>query len=123
VRVELRFNLSVRDEGIASRRKAALRPVHRRSRTVRMAKLQFEDKLFNEGSRNTFPFDQTGLFVWYSEAHSYGAKGGEVPPMTPKNQVRAVRYRRLALAEPDKANAAILNQIADEAERDALSVD
>jgi hypothetical protein len=35
--------------------------------------------------------------------------------MTPKE--RAVRYRRLALAEPDKAKAAILNQIADEAER------
>ena len=38
--------------------------------------------------------------------------------MTPKE--RAVRYRRLALAEPDKAKAAILNQIADEAERDVL---
>ena len=36
--------------------------------------------------------------------------------MTPKE--RAARYRRLALAEPDKAKAAILNQIADEAERD-----
>jgi hypothetical protein len=32
--------------------------------------------------------------------------------MTPKE--RAARYRRLALAEPDKARAAILNQIADE---------
>ena len=40
--------------------------------------------------------------------------------MTPKNHDRAVRYRRLALAEPDKAKAAILNQIADEAERDVL---
>ena len=40
--------------------------------------------------------------------------------MTPNNQVRAVRYRRLALAESDKAKAAILNQIADEAERDVL---
>lgn len=40
--------------------------------------------------------------------------------MTPKNQVRALRYRRLALAEPDKAKAAILNQVADEAERDVL---
>jgi hypothetical protein len=40
--------------------------------------------------------------------------------MTPKNHVRAVRYRQLALAEPDKAKAAILNQIADEAERDVL---
>jgi len=38
--------------------------------------------------------------------------------MTPKE--RAVRYRRLALAGPDKAKAAILNQIADEAERDVL---
>ena len=38
--------------------------------------------------------------------------------MTPKE--RAVRYRRLALAEPDKAKAAILNQIADEAERSTL---
>lgn len=40
--------------------------------------------------------------------------------MTSKSQVRAVRYRRLALAEPDKAKAAILNHIADEAERDVL---
>ena len=40
--------------------------------------------------------------------------------MTPKNQVRALRYRQLALAEPDKAKAAILNEIADEAERDVL---
>jgi hypothetical protein len=40
--------------------------------------------------------------------------------MTPKNHVRAVRYRQLALAEPDKAKAAILNEIADEAERDVL---
>jgi hypothetical protein len=40
--------------------------------------------------------------------------------MTPKNHVRAVRYRKLALAELDKAKAAILNQIADEAERDVL---
>jgi hypothetical protein len=31
-----------------------------------------------------------------------------------------VRYRRLALAEPDKAKAAVLYQIADEAERDVL---
>jgi hypothetical protein len=31
-----------------------------------------------------------------------------------------VKYRRLALAEPDNAKAAILNQIADEAERDVL---
>ena len=40
--------------------------------------------------------------------------------MDPKNLARAVRYRQLALAEPDKAKAAILNQIADEAERDVL---
>ena len=40
--------------------------------------------------------------------------------MTPKNHVRAVPYRKLALAESDKAKAAILNQIADEAERDVL---
>ena len=40
--------------------------------------------------------------------------------MTPKNHVRAVRYRKLALAESDKAKAAILNQIADEAERNVL---
>jgi hypothetical protein len=39
--------------------------------------------------------------------------------MTPKNHDRAVRYRQLALAEPvDKA--AVLYQIADEAERDVL---
>lgn len=40
--------------------------------------------------------------------------------MTPENQARAVRYCRLALADPDKAKAATLNQIADEAERDVL---
>jgi hypothetical protein len=42
----------------------------------------------------------------------------------PKNHARAVRYRQLALAEPDKAKAAVLYKIADEAERDVLySVD
>jgi hypothetical protein len=40
--------------------------------------------------------------------------------MTDKNQQRAVRYRRLALAEPDKAKAALLFKIADEAERGVL---
>jgi hypothetical protein len=40
--------------------------------------------------------------------------------MTPKNHSRAVRYRQLALAEPDSAKAALLYQIADEAERDIL---
>lgn len=38
----------------------------------------------------------------------------------PKNHARAVRYRQLALAEPDQAKAAILYKIADEAERDVL---
>ena len=33
---------------------------------------------------------------------------------------RAARYRQLAFAEPDKAKAAVLRQIADEAERDVL---
>ena len=42
------------------------------------------------------------------------------PPVEPKNLARAVRYRQLALAEPDKAKAAILREIADEAERDVL---
>jgi hypothetical protein len=37
-----------------------------------------------------------------------------------KNHARAVRYRQLALAEPDKAKAAVLYLIADEAERDVL---
>ena len=40
--------------------------------------------------------------------------------MDPKNLARAVRYRQLARAEPDKAKAAILREIADEAERDVL---
>ena len=40
--------------------------------------------------------------------------------MDPKNLTRATRYRQLALAEPDKAKAAILREIADEAERDVL---
>ena len=40
--------------------------------------------------------------------------------MDSKNLGRATRYRQLALAEPDKAKAAILREIADEAERDVL---
>jgi hypothetical protein len=40
--------------------------------------------------------------------------------MDPKNLARAVRYRRFARAEPDKAKAAILREIADEAGRDVL---
>ena len=41
-----------------------------------------------------------------------------------KNHARAVRYRQLALVETDKAKAAVLYKIADEAERDVLcSVD
>ena len=40
--------------------------------------------------------------------------------MSDKNHERAVRYRRLALAEPDKAKAALLLKIADEAERGVL---
>ena len=40
--------------------------------------------------------------------------------MDPKTLARAARYRQLAHAEPDKAKAAILREIADEAERDVL---
>ena len=40
--------------------------------------------------------------------------------MDPKNHARAVRYRQLALAEPDKAKAAVLTKIAEEAEQDVL---
>ena len=40
--------------------------------------------------------------------------------MIGKDRDRAVRYRRLALAEPDKAKAALLQTIADEAERGLL---
>jgi hypothetical protein len=40
--------------------------------------------------------------------------------MSDKNRDRAVRYRRLALAEPDKDKAALLLKIADEAERGVL---
>jgi hypothetical protein len=40
--------------------------------------------------------------------------------MAMKNQERAVRYRRLAMAEPDKEKAALLQRIADEAERGVL---
>jgi len=40
--------------------------------------------------------------------------------MSNKDHDRAVRYRRLALAEPDKAKAALLQKIADEAERGVL---
>lgn len=37
-----------------------------------------------------------------------------------KNQERALRYRKLALAEQDNEKAALLNRIADEAERGVL---
>ena len=40
--------------------------------------------------------------------------------MDPNNHARAERYRQLALAEPDKAKAAILIKIAEEAEQDVL---
>lgn len=39
---------------------------------------------------------------------------------SPKDQARAVKYRRLALAEPDPTKAALLRSIADEAERGIL---
>ncbi len=38
----------------------------------------------------------------------------------PQDQARALKYRRLALAEPDPAKAALLRTIADEAERGIL---
>ena len=40
--------------------------------------------------------------------------------MATKNQERAVRYRRLAMAELDKEKAALLQKLADEAERGVL---
>jgi hypothetical protein len=40
--------------------------------------------------------------------------------MNSKNHIRAVKYRQLALAEPDRAKADVLHKIADEAERDVL---
>jgi hypothetical protein len=40
--------------------------------------------------------------------------------MSDNDHGRAVRYRRLALAEPDEAKAALLHKIADEAERGVL---
>ena len=39
---------------------------------------------------------------------------------TDKNRARAVRYRRLALAEADKEKAVLLNRLAEEAERGVL---
>lgn len=37
-----------------------------------------------------------------------------------KDHARAVRYRKLALAETDREKAVLLNRIADEAERGVL---
>jgi hypothetical protein len=37
-----------------------------------------------------------------------------------KNPARAVRYRQLALAEPDRSKADLLLKLADEADRDVL---
>jgi hypothetical protein len=37
-----------------------------------------------------------------------------------KNQARAVRYRQLSLAEPDRAKADLLLKLVDEADRDVL---
>jgi hypothetical protein len=39
---------------------------------------------------------------------------------TDKNHARALRYRKLALAEADKDRALLLNRLADEAERGVL---
>jgi len=38
----------------------------------------------------------------------------------PKNEARALRYRRLAVAERDPQASALLRQLADEAERGVL---
>ena len=38
----------------------------------------------------------------------------------PKNDARALRYRRLAMAERDPQASALLRQLADEAERGVL---
>jgi hypothetical protein len=48
-----------------------------------------------------------------------GLRGPQIV-MNSKNHIRAVRYRQLALAEPDRAKADVLLKIADEAERDVL---
>jgi hypothetical protein len=40
--------------------------------------------------------------------------------MIDRNRDRALRYRKLALAEPAREKAALLNKIADEAERSVL---
>jgi hypothetical protein len=37
-----------------------------------------------------------------------------------KHQNRAIRYRRLAIAEPDQCKAAFLRKLAEEAERGVL---
>ena len=39
------------------------------------------------------------------------------PSVDIKNHNRAIRYRRLAIAEPDKCKAAFLRKLAEEAER------
>jgi hypothetical protein len=40
--------------------------------------------------------------------------------VTQENQARAVRYRQLALAEPDRAKADLLSKLAEEADRGVL---
>ena len=40
--------------------------------------------------------------------------------INPKDQARALRYRRLALAESDRTKAALLLKLADEAEKGLL---
>jgi hypothetical protein len=40
--------------------------------------------------------------------------------VTPKNDARAVKYRKLALAESDRSRADLLLKLADEADRDVL---
>ena len=42
------------------------------------------------------------------------------PSVDIKNHNRAIRYRRLAIAEPDKCKAAYLRKLAEEAERGVL---
>jgi hypothetical protein len=44
----------------------------------------------------------------------------DLQSMTSKNHARVVRYRKLALGEPDRSKADLLLKLADEADRDVL---
>ena len=81
---------------------------HRRNAAAEIA-------LKNEARRKRFPRAPNQIIFLYLNPR-YVALGFEMP----MSSARAIRYRRLALAEQDKATADLLLKLADECDRGVL---